>query len=408
MTAWHASLFTGLFTQFGPLPSRPHDPVCALFSGTTASWLPHHEVGTASGIGWDAAAAEGACIGEAIERLQCGPLPDDAIVRARYDDWSMPEPAVDPAKWVLFHADQYRQQGFPFQPLTHDTVGDWVCCRQALTGDPWWVPAEMVYLHQPAGHLFCPGVSTGLAAGRTGDPILLRGLQEVIERDAVLGAWWGRDPVEEHPFASVLQHLGDAPRFVRPNLTYRCYRVQSPFSEHVTMVTLEGDDREGYCFSIGSACRETRAASWGKSLLEAIHSRHYVRYLKNQVAAGSMKMDGLPTSFAEHAVYYSLRPDRLRATILHHCKPAGERNEPVGSEPASRLIERLGPARPVLFRSMTPPALATENLGWHVLRVVVPGLQPLHGHHAYPHLGGPNWSPRGLADWQTIPPHPFP
>jgi hypothetical protein len=62
----------------------------------------------------------------------------------------------------------------------------------------------------------------------------------------------------------------------------------------------------------------------------------------------------------------------------------------------------------VLFRSMTPPALATEGLGWHVLRVVVPGLQPLHGDHRLPHLGGPLWAPRGLADWNEMPPHPMP
>ena len=97
----------------------------------------------------------------------------------------------------------------------------------------------------------------------------MRGLQEVIERDAVVGAWWGRYPLQEHPFSAVLTHLGDAARIVRPNLTYRCFRVLSPFSEHVTIVTLEGDDREGYCFSLGSSCRETRSASWMKALLEA-------------------------------------------------------------------------------------------------------------------------------------------
>lgn len=73
-----------------------------------------------------------------------------------------------------------------------------------------------------------------------------------------------------------------------------------------------------------------------------------------------------------------------------------------------RLIERLGPERPVLFRSMTSPGLATERLDWHVVRVVVPGLQPLHGHHDFPHLGGPLWAPRGLADWANQLPHPFP
>jgi len=238
--------------------------------------------------------------------------------------------------------------------------------------------------------------------------MLLRGLQEVIERDAIVGAWWGRYPLEEHPFSPVLTHLGDAARIVRPNLTYRCFRVLSPFSEHVTIVTLEGDDREGYCFSLGSSCRETRSASWMKSLLEAIHGRHYVRFLKAQVVAGKLQVGRWPTSFAEHALYYSLHPEKLRSTVLHGAKPAGERGEPAGYETIETMIARLGPERPVLFRSMTPPALATENLGWHVLRVAVPGLQPLHGHHAYAHLGGPLWSPRGGADWQAMLPHPFP
>jgi len=408
MTPWHTSPFTGLFTHFGPIPSRPHDPACALSSGVVASWLAQHEMATASGIGWDEASSEGACVGEAIERMQCSPLPDDGTTIARHDRWPLPESAVDPATWVLFHADQHRRPGFPFHPLTRETECAWVCCRQALTGAPWWVPAELVYLHQPAGHRFAPGLSTGLACGRTADPILLRGLQEVIERDAVVGAWWGRYPLQEHPFSAVLTHLGDAARIVRPNLTYRCFRVLSPFSEHVTIVTLEGDDREGYCFSLGSSCRETRSASWMKSLLEAIHGRHYVRFLKAQVVAGKLQVGPWPTSFAEHALYYSLHPEKLRSTVLHGAKPAGERSEPAGYETIETMIARLGPERPVLFRSMTPPALATENLGWHVLRVVVPGLQPLHGHHAYAHLGGPLWSPRGLADWHAMLPHPFP
>ena len=124
--------------------------------------------------------------------MQCSPLPDEGTTIARYDRWPLPEAAVDPATWVLFHADQHRRPGFPFHPLTRETECAWVCCRQAITGEAWWVPAELVYLHQPAGHRFAPGLSTGLACGRTGDPILLRGLQEVIERDAVVGAWWGR------------------------------------------------------------------------------------------------------------------------------------------------------------------------------------------------------------------------
>jgi ribosomal protein S12 methylthiotransferase accessory factor len=265
----------------------------------------------------------------------------------------------------------------------------------------------------PAGHRFCPGYSTGLASGRTGHPILLRGLQEVIERDAVLGAWWGRYSLDEISADHVLQTQTPEIRqsIQRPNLTYRCFHVATPFSDHVTMVTLAGDDRDGYCFSIGSSCRETRAASWEKSLLEAIHGRHYVRYLKGQVAAGDMRVGRKPMSFAEHAVFYSLYPDMLRDTVLGK-KNILPRSRPKFTEDKSEgiaaLVARLGPERPVLFRSMTPPALASEDLGWHVLRVVVPGLQPLHGRHEFAHLGGSLWSPRGVAEYATMPPHPFP
>jgi len=61
----------------------------------------------------------------------------------------------------------------------------------------------------------------------------------------------------------------------------------------------------------------------------------------------------------------------------------------------------------VLFRNVTPPEIATEIPEWLVLRVLVPGLQLLHGHHELPHLGGPLWAPRGLADYTTALPHPF-
>ena len=70
------------------------------------------------------------------------------------------------------------------------------------------------------------------------------------------------------------------------------------------------------------------------------------------------------------------------------------------------LRARLGPERPVLFRIMTPPGIAQEHPDWIVVRVVVPGLQPLHGNHAFPHLGGPLWK-APTPDWISTLPHPF-
>jgi ribosomal protein S12 methylthiotransferase accessory factor len=360
------------------------------------------------GAGWEPQGAEAAGVGEAVERWQPYPLPQDEVIDAAFASWPLGEPAVEPSRWVLFHADQYDQPGFPFGPLHADAGCRWVCCRDAVSGAPWWVPEGFVFLQARPGLAwpFAPSVSTGLAAGRAGDPVLLRGLQEVIERDALVGAWWGRYPLYEHPADAVFSALpaGLRQRLLRPNLHYRFYRVGTPFSGHVTLVTMDGEDREGWCFSVGSACRHDGGAALQKALLEAVQGRHYIRYL---LANTTVRVDDGPTDFAGHAAYYSLHAAQLARTVLAPTGPVDP--DPVGAEEGlAQLTARLGPGYPVLYRDLTPPALAAEGLGWVVLRVVVPGLQPLHGHHGYPFLGGPLWGARPAADWRHVPPHPFP
>jgi hypothetical protein len=75
------------------------------------------------------------------------------------------------------------------------------------------------------------------------------------------------------------------------------------------------------------------------------------------------------------------------------------------AETVSLLQEKLGRERPILFRDLTPPGLAPPE--WRVLRILIPGLQPLHGDHRFPFLGGPLWKPRRWSDWASILPHPF-
>jgi len=408
MNHWFESRFTGLFTEFGRIEPRSHDPAVQIYAGsirTNGRAAAERNVG---GAGWNWVAAEAACVGEAIERLQLQPISRDRHIEASFQSWPLDEPAVVPERWVLFHAEQYAQRDFPFRPLTRATVCRWVCFREVVNGQPWWVPEEFAFLNPRTGasHQICPGLSTGLSCGQRGQPVLLRGLQEVIERDAILGAWWSTYPLEEWEDQQVFALLGPSlrSRVERPNLRWRFYRVRSPFSAHVTMASVEGEDHEGFCFSIGSACRETRESSWSKAILEAVQGRHYVRVLK-----GEQRNAGPLCDFPDHAVHYSFHREQLAATVLH-CPPSAASDTEDGcvEEDLPALVERLGRDRPVLARAMTPPALVQENLGWHVWRVIVPGLQPLHGNQQLAHLGGPLWSPRGLAEWAATPPHPFP
>jgi ribosomal protein S12 methylthiotransferase accessory factor len=277
---------------------------------------------------------------------------------------------------------------------------EWVRFRRVPDGAPVWLPAELAFmdLRPGARHRFTPAISTGWSAHRSVDRAVLRGIQEVIERDALIGGWWGVYPI----FAHALEVSSE---LARPNLTYRAYRIASPYSGHVTMVTVEGEDHEGYCFAIGSACRETRAASLDKATLEAVQGRHYVRYLRDKLAARGTTQLRVPHDFAEHAVGYSLDRARLATTPLAAARPTDAAI--AGDEPLRELVRRLGDAHPPLYRLMTPPALAQHGDDWVVVRVMIPGLQPMHGDHALPFLGGPLWGGRPLAAWADMLPHPF-
>jgi ribosomal protein S12 methylthiotransferase accessory factor len=399
-----ASRFTGLATRLGPLAPRAHDPEVAVWAAAIARCGPRREEAPVGAAGWTDEAARDACVGEVVERYQPYPLRSDVSVEASYDRWPLDESAIEPDRWVLFHAEQYAAPGFPFRPLARDTVCRWACLRDARSGLPAWVPEELAYLYPRDGteHRTGPTISTGLSAGRAGDPVVMRGLQETIERDALMGAWWGAYPLEAWPREVVALGEEIERRVLRPNLAYRFYRVATPLAAHVTVVTVEGEDREGFCFSAGAACRETRRASWLKALVEAVQGRTYARYLKGRLANPTSPTE--VTDFPDHAVYYSLHPAELARTVLRRASSPREDGGAAIDEGLDALVERLGAHRPVLVRLMTPPAIS----GWVVVKVVVPGLQPMHGNHGFPYLGGPLWAPRGLAAWRAIPPHPFP
>src|SRR5579871_518985 len=191
MNAWYESKFTGLFRDFERMAPRPHDPHVSVCAGIAPHWHPYQESDLhVGGCGWSDDAAVNACVGESIERLFAYPTEQDATIESSYNNWPLDEPAIAPESWALFHPQQYSIESFPFEPLTRSTICQWNCFRDVLNGEPRWVPEEFAYLLPRVGsfHRFCPATSTGIAAGTSGQPLVLRALQEVIERDALVGA----------------------------------------------------------------------------------------------------------------------------------------------------------------------------------------------------------------------------
>lgn len=409
--AWYKSRFSGIFESFELLKRRPHDPQVSV---AVAHLFPHFakgRPGTCSGAGATAQEATDSCLAQGIARLgTCPTASDRSIWRTlNGDDFPSGERAISPEKWVFFSNEQYGESGFPYQPLTSATPCHWTRCFEMGTGTPYWVPEELVFpLPRPGtNRVHTPERRTGLIGGFSPDEVLLRGVQDCLTRDGLIHAWYDSYPMEEWYRQQVKPLIDPAlwDKIDRPNLKLRFFRIASPYSSHITLVTMEGADLEGWVFSTGSACRQTRQESWTAALLEAVKKRFEIRKLLQRARITNDFPKGAPRDWDQHSLYYLVHPQKWIEAIRTKAKPPSTDGNSDATETLDGIRKRLGPEKPILFRILTPHFVAQHFPEMLVARVLIPGLRPLHGDHQYPYLGSAN---RELTSaWSRIAPHPF-
>jgi bacteriocin biosynthesis cyclodehydratase domain-containing protein len=159
----------------------------------------------AMGKSRDRLKAEVACLAEAIERHSSGFHPGEPLVRRRWQDWTAGE-AVHPESVVLYskaqQADLKRWNARSSRanrvcpPFQEDQEFEWRQVWSVTREKPRWMIAGLCFVDYPIdpARRFHIGDSNGCAAGRTKADALLRGLLELIERDAVAIWWYNRLP----------------------------------------------------------------------------------------------------------------------------------------------------------------------------------------------------------------------
>jgi ribosomal protein S12 methylthiotransferase accessory factor len=142
-------------------------------------------------------------VGEAVERavaglVGCSPhLPGPRVMGSWNDLTGRGHPALHPDGVGLFSETQYASPHFLYARLTPDTVIQWVEAHRLVSGDPVWVPAQlvdMVHIYDPAEEIVGYPVSGGLSCHTSTAAATYHGLTEVIERDAVNVSWYGTEP----------------------------------------------------------------------------------------------------------------------------------------------------------------------------------------------------------------------
>jgi ribosomal protein S12 methylthiotransferase accessory factor len=376
------------------------------------------------GAGLTRSEAAAAAVGEALERYSATYVPHERIVVASARE--LGDEAVAPKRFALFSASQHAESGFPFRPFTERTRVPWIAGYSLPDRRHAWVPAELVFLGDsvPAGEeRIGHATSSGMACAEQPDDACVRGLCEVLERDAFMVVWANRlslprlDWTAHEPITALDRRL-----FAPLGLEYAAIDLSLFHRLPSVLAIVRAPAGFPGALGVGAGTAPTIERAWWKALSEAFAARAASAKLAllDERAPGA---DHPVASFEDHILQYA---DHGRAAATAFLDASRER-VPVGSVPSldgsspaghvAALCDRVEAAgSSACAVDVTSPDVSA--LGLTVVKVLAPELSALDVLHRARFLGGrrlysaacdAGLRAHPLAEDDVNPdPHPFP
>ena len=349
--------------------------------------------------------AESLALLEGLERLAALDfIAPSRIVRASYAD--IEATAVDPRAISLLREDQVRGKDSTFRPFDPREESSWVWGVRLITGHPVLVPADVITGDRRS---ILQTTSSGAACHSSLHHAVLNGLYELIERDALMLTWLNH---RSCPLVDVSVNEPD-PYDLRAALTRAGLRlthldITADVGVPVLMALLE-DTHDPDLFMItmvSSLSKARRLDKLYREISQFTHP-HFVNRSRYRTAASQTSDPSVVQSLPDHLAFYQdVKKLPLRAFLTESPKRRAFGDlETIESasvdEEVERVAKRLAAAGhdPIAIDCTLPPL---RELGLWAVRVVVPGLQPLHVGHARASLANPRVSSTPNP-W----PHPF-
>lgn len=338
-------------------------------------------------------------VGESVERYCSAQYDEDEFRFATYEE--LGADAVPPQNFALFSEKQHTETDFPFSLMNELTPLRWVQGFSLSHEKPVWVPAAFVYVPYEFDKPMEPPVqnpiSTGLACAPNLVSAIYKGILEVIERDAFMITWHNRiSPPRldlgssKDPFVQrLLKALKGVP------VRYHACLLTLDINVPIIMVVLTSTtDRPPYSvMGIGIDLDPNRAVilALEEAYLGYVGMNRYAKEktdFKPEPGYRNVKTP-IQHGFA-HAVWRELRESI--AFLFTSDKELSIQDLPNGSSGSmvanvNTLVNLLhGKGLEAVVVDLTTPDI--NEVGFKVVRAVVPGLQPLDVSHAYRYLGG--------------------
>lgn len=367
-------------------------------------------------------------IGEAIERYCSAWYVLDELPLTSYR--GAPFACVAPEEFALYSEEQYDKPGFAPARFTHDTTLRWTAGTDLATGESVHLPAARVYMP----YAFTTGandapivqpISTGLACHLSREEATIGAICEVVERDAVTITWQAMLAPPQIRVETLPEELYDlVARFERTGGTVVMFDITLDHGIPTVLSVLRGYHDGAAALVVAASASPSVPDATRKSLEELAHTHRYAQL----IATHSARLAPDPPDYDS----VQGQRDHLNFWVDHRNLPfaeflfaSSERVDyddlpnPGTGDPVSDLrllIERITDVgERVLLADLTTPDVG--ELGFSVMRAVIPGFHPLQLGHRLRALGGRRlWTvPQRLGHPGITPstgdnpaPHPYP
>jgi ribosomal protein S12 methylthiotransferase accessory factor len=342
----------------------------------------------------DGRKAEALALMEGIERLFVLEHSDPRrVVSASYR--AVAGCALDPTTFPLYAADQYAQRGFGLSKFDPGESIDWIWGIRISDSEPVLVPMDLVFGRRPGPRIFRAN-SNGAACHSSFHHAVLGGIYETIERDSLMVVWMNRLSLP------VLNGSGGATKtagvrrdFEALFLKLTCVDITTDLDIPVTLGVLTDKLNPDFFLvnPVASLSRQKLDRKLDREITQ--FCRPYLsdnRCYTNRVSASSEPKS--VRNFPDHLKFYQNRekirrarflmagPNRNEGTRLADTREPGDIQEEL-----NMVLDRLSRrGYQVIVVNCSVPMI--RDLGLHVVKVLIPGLQPLHAGHRYAALGG--------------------
>lgn len=356
----------------------------------------------AAGCGPERLTAFFSACGEAIERY-AGFLPvKEKCVFGSYDELKARYPLVEMNNWSLFSEAQYTSVNFGLVPWRADLRLYWLPMIDVGAKEVVYVPLDHMIDH---GDRRIPRIerptTSGLAAGASFQNALDGAVFELLERDAVMRAWWNVETLDAIDWQPLLQTPQFA-AFLPLQDRVQILDLKSVTGHPCVMAVYCGENTQQQPGLLTSAaCHRDERIAIRKALSEVAHLliRSRAQFFDRMKNSIPQDLDEVRT-FLEHVFFYHFDAHQNYAKFLwSDAKAPRPVRDTKDLRPPAEALQASGFL--LYHHDLTPRDLA--SLKFSVVRAYSPNLVPLNAAHRDRPLGHPRIKASPVNPW----PHPF-